>query len=444
MRRYIFLLCAFVSLTANAQKVSESEAFQKAQKFLNDKKLKAPRATTRGEEVYNPYYIFNAEDGKGCVIVSGDERLPEVLAYSKEQSIDENNLPEGLDELLPILKVKGGTRGDALGEIPAEYVPRNTTPIPCLMDYVWKQRYPFNQYCPIVCDKGSESDIHAPVGCSPTAISEVMAFFKYPESVDEFITTYTVRKESETESTYIRDVAVPYTEFKWDLIRNECYDNSWSDEEGKAVAELCYHVGRAFRTSYRPGGTVTNSGQSWCDWEKVMKDIYKYEEAEFLGGELIQHTGETLESSYWEYIPIKDEDYWNFLDNYLERGIPVVASGGHHTYVIDGRDENGMYCWIEVGLYIILQPSLWEKIGSQGALIGSNQQLSLLAFIPPKEHTYRYVPKPKETTAIKSVETNRITNDGAVYNLQGRKVGDKLEGLPKGVYIKDGKKYLVK
>jgi hypothetical protein len=72
MKKYLILLCAFVSLSINAQSVSESEAFQKAQKFLNDKKLKAPRATTRGEEVYNHYYIFNAEDGKGCVIISGD------------------------------------------------------------------------------------------------------------------------------------------------------------------------------------------------------------------------------------------------------------------------------------------------------------------------------------------------------------------------------------
>ena len=185
MRRYIFLLCAFVSLTANAQSVSESEAFQKAQKFLSDKKLKAPRATTRGGEVYNPYYIFNAEDGKGCVIISGDERLPEVLAYSKSKSIDENNLPEGLEELLPILKVKGSTRGvEPYGEIPAEYVPRNTTPIPCLMDYSWRQNYPFDKYCPIVRDESTNFDAHAYVGCVPIAISTVMAFFKYPESVD--------------------------------------------------------------------------------------------------------------------------------------------------------------------------------------------------------------------------------------------------------------------
>jgi len=443
MKKYLVLLCAFVSLSINAQSVSESEAFQKAQKFFADKRLKAPRATTRGEEVYNPYYIFNAEDGKGCVIISGDDRLPEVLAYSKEESIDENNIPEGLEELLPILKVKGSTRGEAYGEIPVEYVPRNTTPIPCLMDYVWRQNSPLNQYCPILYEEGSRSDIHALVGCSPVAISEVMAFFKYPDSVDEFITTYKIKKEGETASTYIRDIPVPYTDFKWDLIRNEKYNDSWTDEESKAVAELCYHVGRAVKATYKPGNTCTNNMKYWCDWEKVMKDIYKYEEAEFLGGEWIQHTGETLESSYWEYIPIKDEDYWNFLDKYLERGIPVVASGGVHTYVIDGRDENGMYCWIEKGLYVILQPSLWEKIGKSGALIDYNEHLTLLAFIPPKEHTYRYVPKPKDTSAINSVEVNRI-KDGSVYDLQGRKVGNTLEGLHKGIYIKDGKKYLVK
>ena len=65
----MLLLCAFVTLTANAQRVSEIEAFKKAQKFLNDKKLKATRATTRGEDGYNSYYIFNAEDGNrnSCV-----------------------------------------------------------------------------------------------------------------------------------------------------------------------------------------------------------------------------------------------------------------------------------------------------------------------------------------------------------------------------------------
>ena len=66
----------------------------------------------------------------------------------------------------------------------------------------------------------------------------------------------------------------------------------------------------------------------------------------------------------------------------------------------------------------------------------------MLAFIPPKEHTYRYTPK-QTPTAINSVEVKK-DYDGFVYNLQGQKVGNTLEGLPKGVYIKDGKKQVVK
>jgi hypothetical protein len=420
MIKYLILLCAFISLTANAQKVSESEAFKKAQKFLNDKKLKVPSVRTRGEEVSKPFYVFNAEDGKGSIIISGDERLPEVLAYSKSKSIDENNLPEGLEELLPILKVKGSTRGEAYCETPAEYVPRNTTPIPCLTDYVWEQHYPFNQYCPIVKNEGEASDIHAPAGCVPIAVSTVMAFFKYPNSVDAFNTTYKVKDE------YV-DVAVPYTEFKWDLIRNENYNSNWSDEECKAVGELCYHVGCAFKALYNSGSTSVSANQTINNWENVMKDIYKYEVVEYMGG--------------GEIIP--DEEYWKFLDSYLESGVPVVAWGGSHSFVIDGRDDKGMYCLHEQDVNIILQPSLWKQIGAQGRLDGANNRLHLFAFVPPKEHTYRYVPKPKDTSAINSVEVNRI-KDGAVYNLQGRKVGNTLEGLPKGVYIKDGKKYLVK
>jgi hypothetical protein len=440
MKKYLILLYALASLTINAQSVSESEAFQKAQKFLSDKKLKAPRATTRGEEVYNPYYIFNAEDGKGCVIISGDERLPEILAYSKETSIDENNLPEDLEEILPILKTRGSTRGETYGEIPSEYVPRNTTPIPCLMDYVWKQGSPLNQYCPILYEEGSRSDIHALVGCVPLAISEVMAFFKYPDSADEFVTSYKTQKEGEEHLTYFRDVAVPYTKFNWNLIRNEKYNDSWTNEEAKAVAELCYHVGLAFMVNYKHGNTCANTMQYYCDWEKVMKDIYKYDEVKFLGGKWIDHS---IEGEPWEYIPISDEDYWNFIDSYLERGVPVVVGGGGHEFVIDGRDDKGMYCWIDKHLYVILQPSLWEKIGNSGALVKYNEKLHMLAFIPPKEHTYRYTPGSEETTAINSVDIKR-NYDGSVYDLQGRKVGNTLEGLPKGVYIKDGKKYLVK
>ena len=67
-----------------------------------------------------------------------------------------------------------------------------------------------------------------------------------------------------------------------------------------------------------------------------------------------------------------------------------------------------------------------------------NYCLNLFAFVPPKE----YIPERKATAIINTKVEN--SGDGSVYNLQGRKIGNTLEGLPKGVYIKDGKKQVVK
>ena len=47
-------------------------------------------------------------------------------------------------------------------------------------------------------------------------------------------------------------------------------------------------------------------------------------------------------------------------------------------------------------------------------------------------------------TDIKAALHYNVTRNGDIYNLQGQKVGNTLEGLPKGVYIKDGKKQVVK
>ena len=142
MRRCIFLLFAFVTLTANAQRVSEIEAFKKAQKFLSDKKLNPPRSTTRGEEVYKPYYIFNAEDNKGSIIINGSNS--EVLAYSKEATINENNIPDVLKDFIPLLVTGVGvTWYGQDNKTPDEYEPRSTTRVERIMKHSnqWNQDY---------------------------------------------------------------------------------------------------------------------------------------------------------------------------------------------------------------------------------------------------------------------------------------------------------------
>ena len=47
------------------------------------------------------------------------------------------------------------------------------------------------------------------------------------------------------------------------------------------------------------------------------------------------------------------------------------------------------------------------------------------------------------TTGVGSVETSVDEGNGDVYNLNGQKVGVSLKNLPRGLYIKNGKKIVV-
>ena len=94
------------TIVAMANPIGRTAAMQKAQDFMrgiNPQAQLQAGATPRkamGNNNSAPYYIFNAENNKGFVIVSGDDRSEEILGYADNGSIDVNNMPEMLQELL--------------------------------------------------------------------------------------------------------------------------------------------------------------------------------------------------------------------------------------------------------------------------------------------------------------------------------------------------------
>ena len=108
-------MCTFaIALqTANANPISPQKAAQIAKKYItlpHDNALKAPAHTsarllplarartsqhlttsTSHHLTTSPYYLFNAADGRGFVIVAGDDAMGEVLAYSTEHTLDTLN-----------------------------------------------------------------------------------------------------------------------------------------------------------------------------------------------------------------------------------------------------------------------------------------------------------------------------------------------------------------
>jgi hypothetical protein len=146
------------------------------------------------------------------------------------------------------------------------------------------------------------------------------------------------------------------------------------------------------------------------------------------------------------------KNYYAEIDKYLEEKIPIwvggrVVDGRGHAFIIDGRDSEGRY-HVNLGWggggdgYYVLSDSEEHR----GTYNGDDDVLNLMStcafgieVITPKLFSWSY------TTSIYKprFDATKI-NDADVYNLQGIKVGNSLDGLSKGIYIQNGKKYIVK
>ncbi|MBQ4008045.1 MAG: C10 family peptidase, partial [Muribaculaceae bacterium] len=134
-------------------------AMQKAQNFMQginpQAQLQAPATPRRamGNQSQKPYYIFNAENNQGFVIVSGDDRSEEILGFSDKGYLDVDNLPSGLlymldtfEEDLQKLDEQGytntvDTQVASNSRRKAMSVPRE--PIAPLVKTYWTQSSPF-------------------------------------------------------------------------------------------------------------------------------------------------------------------------------------------------------------------------------------------------------------------------------------------------------------
>ena len=101
----LFFGFLLICLVSQAGPVSRSQALQEAKSFLATKGVEmkssevahlAPRKANAQESESSYYYVFNAGNDQGFVIVSGDDRTEKILGYSDSGSFDEENMPEPL------------------------------------------------------------------------------------------------------------------------------------------------------------------------------------------------------------------------------------------------------------------------------------------------------------------------------------------------------------
>ena len=320
-----FLLMTLLCVMAFAGPVGLEQAKGKAAKFfmeLNGSTISASatpeyaparsiNGIKTGEET-PAYYIFNAENESGYVIISGDDQTDEILGYSTNSSFDIENMPANVKAWLD-----GYAEQIAMME---NYIPQQHanaqysaqwTAIAPLITTKWDQSAPYNNSCP------KHYEDRSVTGCTATAMAQVMKYHEWPQGTTSKIPGYT------TATTKLQLPELSSTTFKW----HEMKDTYRASENGDAVAELMLYCGQAIKSDYSrlstgayPGDVATTLPLYFgYDQNIEMKELQFYSISE------------------WEEM-IYDE---------LKAKRPVFhagySMGGGHAFVCDGYDGNGMF-----------------------------------------------------------------------------------------------------
>lgn len=324
------VLCLMLLLClghAVARPISEEKACAVATRFyymktMGDaiKKVKALKAL---DLVYSPqhggemrytqpeYFVFAPENGKGFVIVSGEDRAGRlIVGYSTEARIS-HRLSSSLQGYLNCY----AEYIDALRKGKAEPKPqRKAVAVAPLLTTQWGQHAPYNYYCPVLNEEKLIT------GCVTTAVAQIMKYHAWPQSGHGQCTAEVHNLDTTYTTVILGDV------YDWKKMKDS-YSHSAKVRTGD-VARLMRDVGHAVNMKYSPVLSGTNSAYvlkaltEHFDYSPEMKMVHRW-----------QHT---------------DEQWNRMIADELAAGRPIYYSSRStkydgHAFVVCGMDEQGLY-----------------------------------------------------------------------------------------------------
>lgn len=372
LRSLLSFVIWMVVCSLNAQHINKEVALQKAQAFLSknvDSYQSARRAPRHAPRLVlandaTELYIFNDEANGGYVVVSGDERMPDVLGYSYDDHYVEGNVPcnmrAWLDEYanqIKYLQAHPEAQVSTRSGVYRENVNR-------MLTCSWNQSYPYNLKCPEI------DGVHCPTGCVATAMAMIMYYHKWPEQTTDMIPGYTAY-------TGVTVADIPVTTIDWENILDRYPYNmpeygKYTPAQEDAISTLMLLCGASVNMIYDKSESGSFSSRAAEAFPRFFD--YDYD---------ISHV--------WRYN-YNDDDWEELIYNELSHGRPVMygghKSGGYgHEFVMDGyRDgyfhiEWGTNFYYEQGSYFLLTDvGGWNN--DQDAVIG----IKPLAPGSPKEY----------------------------------------------------------
>ena len=299
------------SLSVSANDVSEQEALQKARQFMQGRTFQQKQLrrapSTIGE---GAFYVFNADNEGGFVIVSADDRTPAVLGYADKGRLDMNLMPRNMQNWLEgyarqIQSLRSGEGTAAAPQVLGK-------PVNVMLTCRWGQGNPYNLDCPM------DGKVRSLTGCGATALAQYLYYHKPASS--KAMPAYT------TDTKKIAVEALPAYTFKWDVMK-DVYTEKETSEDASAmeVAKLMRYAGQSASMDYTSdqsaGLPESEALIKYFGFSKNTRTAYRY--------------------NYHYY------DWDQLIYDELAANRPVLyyggAAGGAHEFVIDGYDANGLF-----------------------------------------------------------------------------------------------------
>lgn len=337
---FSFVLATAGLMAATAGNVDVNAARLAANNFVKQNlaakgMLKAPAMadiklahTEKSSVDGNAYYVFNIQGG-GWIIMAGDDRAKQVLAYGDKGNIDMGDLPVNMEGYLKMLKGQIETAQAYKGETVPVKAPKRSTTVGPLLKTDWAQGEPMNRLCPL-----NGSGERTSVGCGPLAMAQILYYWKYPNEVSE-IPGY-------QGTGYQWYPSLEGTTFDYSLMLDNYYTHnpetgnptgyvSYTEEQANEVAKLCRYCGQGCKVRYG-NANGTSSGSYTYDQRDAFKLFGYNENMQLIGKDPAYYCSNSNKYSIEEWVEL--------IRIELEAGRPIPYHDTYegHAWVLDGID----------------------------------------------------------------------------------------------------------
>ena len=270
-------------------------------------------AALRSASVSVAYYVFNRGADQGFVVVSGDDRLYDVLAYAPTGHLDMATLPDNAAAWLSYLQKQASLLPPEEAAELRAVEPKGEVVVDALLDKKqirWGQDEPFNHYAPR----------HYPSGCVATAMGQIMKYYQWPKQSTGGRISYTDPDGNKVTANLDRT-------YDWrNLPAN--VDKGYSDEEGKALGVFLFNIGAAIEMHYTANGSGAYSNR--------------------VGNAAVQYFSYHPQMQYCHRPLYSQEEWYQLVKDELDAGHPVFYAGNlelepGHAFVCDGYTSDNFF-----------------------------------------------------------------------------------------------------